>query len=143
MAHQLEASEVFQDRDRAAAEDFHSLLGGRLVAVGQVTDRSDGAIGEFQSGEQVVHAVLPGIPQALGLHFHGRPAGEKAEEIHKMTGLAQNASASNFRIIHPMIRREVAGVHPVVDGQRFVDRGQKLLQLNGHRRESPVEADHQ
>ena len=91
----------------------------------------------------VIHAVLAGIADGLSLHFDGARTGEKAEKIDEMANLAQNASTSLIGIVHPMIGGNITGIHPVVDGQRFVNLRQTIFHLHGHGCESTIEPDHQ
>ncbi len=60
-----------------------------------------------------------------------------------MADLAENAASSLLGIVDPMIGGKVSGIHAIVHGKRFVDGGQKILQLHGHGREAAIEADHQ
>ena len=128
VANEFEPPKIFEDRDRATAEDFHALLRSRLVAVGEIADRAQRAVRELERCDDVIHAVLARIAHGLRLHFDGARAREKAEKIDKMADLAENASASLLGIVDPMIGGNVARIHAVVDGQRFVDLRQKLFQ---------------
>ena len=127
VANQFEPAKIFENCDRAASENFDALLRSRLVAVGEIADRAQCAVRELERGDDVIHAVLPWIAHGLRLHFDRTRRREKAEEVDKMADLAENASASLLEIVHPMIGRDVTGIHAIVDGQRFVDLRQKLL----------------
>ena len=142
IAHEFEPPKIFEDRYRAAAEDFHALFRSRLVAISKIADRPQCAVRKLERRNDIVHAVLARIAHRLRLHFRGALAGEKTEEIYEMADLAEDASASLLDIVHPMIGRNITGIHAVVDGQRFVDLRQEFFHLHGHGRESAIEADH-
>ena len=48
----------------------------------------------------------PGLPTVCACTSIGTRVRKKAEEVHKMANLAENAAASLLGIVHPMIGRE-------------------------------------
>ena len=71
-----------------------------------------------------------------------RRAREEAESVVHVAGFADVAAAA-FRAVHPVIEREIARIHPILNHERRSPLPQTLPEHRQRRREAAVEADHQ
>ena len=79
----------------------------RPIAVGKIADGPVRAVCESQGNQHVVATITAGIGDAARAHFHGPCAGKKGEEIDEVTNLPENAPATLFGIVHPMVGRQM------------------------------------
>ncbi len=142
-AHEFQPAKIFEHRDRAATEDFDSFFRIRFVSVGQIGDRALRAIRETQRADDVVITVFAGISKAPGFDLNRGGTDEESQEVYKMADFADDAAAALFGIIQPVIGRDKAGVHAIMQRQRLMNPAKKALEPKGEWSEPAVETDHQ
>jgi len=136
-----QGAEVIEHGDRAAAEDLDALLGDGLIAVGQVGQGAERAVGEAEGEHGVILAVASAVGQGGGLDPGGRLADEEGEEVDEVAAFADDAPAADGRVVDPVAEREEAGVDAVVGGERLGAALEGGAQRTGEGGEAAVEAD--
>ena len=97
---QGDRTEVGEDARAAAREDLHLFLRHALVAVGEIGDRTDGAV-------LVRHRHRKGIIEIAGSLHGGSIDGNRqrcvhpGEEIHEVADPADYPAADEIRILNP------------------------------------------
>ena len=143
VAHEFEPPKIFEDRDRAATENFNALLRCRLVAIREIADRAQRAVRKLERRNDVIQAVLPGIAHGLRLHFRRTRAREKAEKIDEMAQLRRECARLPARDRSPNDRQE-CNPHSLDSGWPAA-RGSPTRKFSSarHGRESTIETDHE
>ena len=98
---------VVDFRGPAFASDRDTFLRQMGGQVGAVVERRDIAVAE---GEFEAAAVLAVDIARDGADGDDRAAGEEAQEIHEVAGLADDASPALLRVERPMVGGQSAGV---------------------------------
>src|SRR5258706_8308854 len=127
----------------ATTEDFDPFFRIGFVPVGQIADRALRPVREADGTDHIIVAVLARVGQAAGLDLDRGSAGEESEEVHKMAYFADDSTATLFRIIQPVIGRNEAGIHAVMQCQRLMNASKKTLESKRERRKPPVETNHE
>src|SRR5690606_28676340 len=99
-----EGTEIVDLQDASIAEHFQPLLRERPAAIGEIMHRADGAVGESE-----VEAGRVGVrgPRPAG---DERMAGEKAQQVDEVAGLAENAPAAGLRVLRPVTGGNGSGI---------------------------------
>ena len=100
-----ELAEVVELQHPAGAEDLQPLLREALVAVGEVMDRADRAVGELQGDRQPCRRSppAPGGGRAATAGADDRRAGQVAQQVDEVAALADDAAAADRRVLRPVV----------------------------------------
>ena len=98
-------AEVVQLKHAARAEDLKTLLGKALVAVGQVMDAADRAIGKLQCQNRL---VVPNRQRRMATQrdrvlANDRRARQVPKQVDEMAAFADNAAAADGLVLRPMV----------------------------------------
>ena len=110
-------TEVITDDDRSTRKYLDPFFREILTAVRQIVDRGDRSVFELQMQS---HAITQSSVAAPHWKSGGRLNGKADQEpgqINKMAGFADDPATTNFRILSPVICRNLAGVDS--DDDRF------------------------
>src|SRR5207253_8456516 len=98
---------------------------------------------EAKGTDNVIVTIFARIGQAAGFDLHRGSAHQESQEVHKMADFPDDAATALFRIIQPVIGRNEAGIHAVMQRQWFVSPSKKTLEPKRERSEPAVETDHE
>src|SRR5712692_9670651 len=140
-ADEFQPAKILKHSHRATTEDFDPFLRIRFVTVGQIADRALRPVREAKRTDHVIVAVFARVGKAMGLRFNRRSAHQESQEVHKMADFPDDASAALFRIIQPVIGRNEAGIHAVMQRQGLMNSAKKTLEPKRERGEPAVETD--
>src|SRR6267143_5284940 len=101
-----------QSRDRALAKHLEKFLWNGAVAVCQVEQIGDGAVGELQCDRDVIGCVLCAVWQTYRSHAVNRKTDHGARPIHEMAELAHDTAAMGMK---PPVPRDLAGINARID----------------------------
>src|SRR5882672_11876683 len=142
-ANKIQPAKILKHGHPATAEDFDPFFRIRFIAVGQIADRALRPIREAKRADHIIVAVFARIGKAVGLHLNRRGTHQKRQEVHEMTYFPDDSPATLFRIIQPVIGRNEACVHAVMQRQWLMNPSKKTLEPHGERSEPAVETDHE
>src|ERR1700686_5223587 len=124
-ANGFQPAEVLEHCYRATAKDFDSFLRIRFVSIGEVADCAMRSIGEAQRADYGVVAVFAGVGQTVGLYFNGSSPHQESQEVSEVANFSDDPATAQCRIIQPVIGRNEASIHAVMNGQRLINSSKK------------------
>src|SRR6267378_432869 len=142
-ANEFQPAKILKHGHCAASEDFDPFFRIRFVAVGQITDRALRPIREAKGTDNVIVTIFARIRQAAGFNLNRGSAHQESQEVHKMADFPDDAATTLFRIIQPVIGRNEAGIHAVMQRQWRMNFSTKTLEPKRERSEPAVETDHE
>ena len=114
-----ELAEVVELENPTGLEHLEPLLGETLMAVGEVLDVADRAIGEAQlDGHSIARASVHRDERRVG----NRSARQMAKQVDEVTALADHAPAADVAILDPAVERNGTGVDCVIERLGRIDR---------------------
>src|SRR5260221_1689941 len=140
---EFQPAKILKHSHRATTEDFDPFFRIRFVAIGQVADRALRPVRKAKRTDHVIVAVFARIGQAAGFDLNWGSAHQKSQEVHKMTDFPNDAATALLRIIQPVIGRDEAGIHAIMQCQWLMNPVKKALEPKRERSEPAVETHHQ
>jgi hypothetical protein len=113
-AHKFETTEILKDRGAATAEHFDAFFRESPVAIREITDCPFGTVAKMKRDQYVVATVSSGITDCPRLDFYNWRTGKEHQEIDEVADFAENAATALLAIVHPMVRRKMSGINPIM-----------------------------
>src|SRR5690348_3340451 len=110
MPRQFQAPEIVHHRHCAPAEHFDALFREASITIGDVNYGALRAVSESNRHHDIVSPIAAVVFYGLRIYLYRQGARQKAQEIHKVTNLADNASAPLLWIVNPIVRLDVSGI---------------------------------
>jgi hypothetical protein len=143
LANEFQPAKILKHSHCATTEDFYPFFRIRFVAVRQIADRALRPVREAKRTDHVIVAIFARIGQAVGFDLNRGSAHQESEEVYKVADFSDDAATALFRIIQPVIGRNEAGIHPVMQRQWLMNLAKKTLEPKRERSEPAVETNHE
>src|SRR5260221_10948358 len=140
---EFQRAKTLKPRPPAPAENFDPFFRIRFVAIGQIADRALRPIRKAKRTDHVIVAVFARVGQAAGFDLNWGSAHHEGQKVHKMADFPNDAATTLFRIIQPVIGRDEAGIHAIMQCQWLMNPAKKALEPKRERSEPAVETHHQ